>query len=291
MVKSMTGYGRAEAVVSGLRLTAEVRSVNHRYSEFSIRLPRAFAILEPDVKKLMQASLARGSISLAVSGNGGEASDLPEIDQRAADHYHRLLNTLRQRYRMPDPVELEDLLKFSEIFRSRQAGIGRSLAWSMLRPVLERALVDLSRMRIREGAALERDFRRHLAALGRLLAAIRKSAPLRLRRFRDSFARRIEKLAGPGVLEPSRLAQEAAIYADRCDISEECVRLASHLDAFKRFLAGPGPVGRRLDFLLQEINREVNTIGSKAGDDRISQQVVKMKEILEKMREQAQNVE
>lgn len=287
----MTGYGRAEAVVAGLSLTVEVRSVNHRYAEYNIRLPRAFAILEPDVKKLMQARLARGSVSLAVSCNGGEVSDLPEIDRRAADHYHRLLNDLRQRYRMPDPVELEDLLRFSEIFRSRQTEIGRGQAWSRLRPVLERALADLSRMRSREGSALERDFLRHLAALDRLLAAIRKSAPLRLRRFRDSFVRRIEQLAGPGALEPRRLAQETAIYADRCDISEECVRLASHLEAFKRYLAGPGPVGRRLDFLLQEINREVNTIGSKASDDRISQQVVQIKEILEKMREQAQNVE
>ncbi len=291
MIKSMTGYGRAEAVVSGMRLTVEVRSVNHRYSEFSIRLPRSFAVLEPDVKKLMQARLARGSVSLAVSCDGGEVSDLPEIDRRAADHYHHLLNALRLRYRMPSPVELEDLLRFSEIFRSRQPEVGRGQAWSRLRPVMERALVDLTRMRSREGLALERDFRRHLAALDRLLTAIRKSAQLRLPRFRDSFARRIEKLAGPGILDPKRLAQEAAIYADRCDISEECVRLASHLEAFRRYLAGSGPVGRRLDFLLQEINREVNTIGSKAGDDRISQQVVQMKEILEKMREQAQNVE
>ncbi len=291
MIKSMTGYGRAESTLNGSRLSIEIRSVNHRFTDFSIRLPRAFSNLEQEVKKLLQRNISRGSVSLNVTYNGGEGPELPEIDLRTADHFHKLLNTLRKRYRIKDPVELEDIYHFSEIFKSRQAPLSQSKAWSGLQACLKKALGDFNRMRIREGSALAADLRKNIAELKRNLALIEKAAPLRISQFRDKFTQRIKKISQGTALDPQRLMQEAAVYADKCDISEECVRFNSHLGAFEEYLGVSQPVGRRLDFLLQEINREANTIGSKANDDKISQQVVRIKELLEKMREQAQNVE
>ncbi|HAD81307.1 MAG: YicC family protein [Candidatus Edwardsbacteria bacterium RIFOXYD12_FULL_50_11] len=291
MIKSMTGYGRAESTLNGSRLTLEIRSVNNRFTDFGIRLPRAFASLEPEVKKFLQKRIARGSVSLTATYNGGEAPDLPELDLRSADHFYKLLNTLRKRYRIKDPVELEDICHFSEIFRSRQAPLSQGKAWSGLQVCLKKALDDFDRMRIREGSALAADLRKNIAELKKSLSSIEKLAPLRIRQFRDKFAQRLKKISQGTALDPQRLMQEAAVYADRCDISEECVRFASHIKAFEEYLDTSQPVGRRLDFLLQEINREANTIGSKANDDKISQLVVRIKENLEKMREQAQNVE
>jgi uncharacterized protein (TIGR00255 family) len=287
----MTGFGRAEADLKDLRLMIEIRTVNHRYTEFSIRLPQSFAGLEPEVKKLLQGAIARGSVSLVVTRNGGETPELPEIDLRAADHYYRLLDSLRKRYRIKEQVELEDLCRFSEIFRSRQPQLSGGRAWALLKPCLQKALADLGRMRAGEGAALAADLRKNVGRLKRSLAAIQRLGPQRVEQFRERLAQRVGKLSGGAAADPQRLAQEVAIFADKCDISEECVRFASHIKAFESYLADVRPAGRRLDFLLQELNREANTIGSKANDDRISQQVVQIKEILEKMREQAQNVE
>jgi len=291
MIKSMTGYGRAESTLNGSRLSIEIRSVNHRFTDFSIRLPRAFSSLEQEVKKLLQKRIARGSVSLNVTYNGGEGPELPEIDLSTADHFYKLLNALRKRYRIKDPVELEDIYHFSEIFKSRQTPLSQGKAWSGLQDCLKKALDDFDRMRVREGAVLAADLRKNIAELKKSIAAIEKSAPLRIRQFRDKFTQRIKKISQGTALDPQRLMQEAAVYADRCDISEECVRFSSHIKAFEEYLNAAQPVGRRLDFLLQEINREANTIGSKANDDKISQLVVRIKENLEKMREQAQNVE
>lgn len=291
MIKSMTGYGRAETTLNGSRLSVEIRSVNHRFTDFSIRLPRTFASLEQDVKKLLQKVISRGSVSLSVIYNGGDGPELPEIDLRTADHFYRLLNSLRKRYRIKDPVELEDIYRFSEIFKSRQTQLSQGQAWTGLQACLKKALGDFDKMRLKEGSALSNDFSRNIAELKKNIAAIEKLAPLRIIQYRDKFTQRVKKISQGTALDPQRLMQEAAVYADRCDISEECVRFKSHIRAFEKYLGGDQPVGRRLDFLLQEMNREANTIGSKANDDKISHLVVQIKENLEKMREQAQNVE
>jgi len=291
MIKSMTGYGRAETTLNGSRLSVEIRSVNHRFTDFSIRLPRTFASLEQDVKKVLQKAISRGSVSLSVTYNGGDGPELPEIDLRTADHFYRLLNVLRKRYRIKDPLVLEDIYRFSEIFKSRQNQLSQSQAWTGLQACLKKALNDFDRMRLKEGSALDDDFSRNIAELNKNITTIEKMAPLRIGQFREKFTQRIKKISQGTALDPQRLMQEAAIYADRCDISEECVRFKSHVKAFEKYLKDVQPVGRRLDFLLQEMNREANTIGSKANDDKISHLVVQIKENLEKMREQAQNVE
>jgi uncharacterized protein (TIGR00255 family) len=291
MIKSMTGFGRAESDLKGFRLTVEIRSVNHRFTEFSIRLPKSLASLEPDVKKFLQNTIGRGSVSMVVTCNGGEAPEMPEIDFRTADHFYKLLESLRKRYHIKEQIDLEDICHFSEIFKSRQTQLSKGKAWSWLQPCLKNALEDLNRMRLKEGSALAADFRSNISALRKSLETIERIAPLRIEQFRARFSERIKKIAKDNVVDPQRLIQEAAIYADKCDISEECIRFKSHIKAFEGFLKDSQPTGRRLDFLLQEMNREANTIGSKANDDRISQQVVLIKETLEKMREQAQNVE
>jgi len=165
MIKSMTGYGRAESTLNGSRLSIEIRSVNHRFTDFSIRLPRAFSSLEQEVKKLLQKRIARGSVSLNVTYNGGEGPELPEIDLSTADHFYKLLNALRKRYRIKDPVELEDIYHFSEIFKSRQTPLSQGKAWSGLQDCLKKALDDFDRMRVREGAVLAADLRKNIAEL------------------------------------------------------------------------------------------------------------------------------
>lgn len=291
MIKSMTGYGRAEAALYGSRLVVEIRSVNHRFTDLSIRLPRAFSSLEQDVKSVLQKNISRGSVSLIVTYNGGESSELPEIDFRTADHFYKLLTSLRKRFKISESIELDDICRFSEIFKSKQTVLSQSKAWGGLQPCLKKAIADFSRMRAKEGAVLSGDFRANIADMKKIITEIEKKAPLRILQFRDKFVRRIKKITDGMAVDPQRLMQEAAAYADKCDISEECVRFNSHLKAFEEYLKISQPVGRRLDFLLQEMNREINTIGSKANDDKISQQVVQIKELLEKMREQAQNVE
>lgn len=287
----MTGYGRAEAVLYGSRLVVEIRSVNHRFTDLSIRLPRAFSSLEQEVKKNLQKNISRGSVSLVVTYNGGESPELPEIDFRTADHFYKLLASLRKRYKISESIKLEDVYRFSEIFKSKQSALPQSKAWGELQPCLKKAIGDFNRMRAKEGAVLSSDFRQNIANLKRAITDIEKTAPLRISQFRNKFIGRIKKITAGMAIDPQRLMQEASVYADKCDISEECVRFNSHMKAFEEYLKIPQPVGRRLDFLLQEMNREANTIGSKANDDKISQQVVQIKELLEKMREQAQNVE
>ncbi|MGH7167254.1 MAG: YicC/YloC family endoribonuclease [Nitrospiraceae bacterium] len=292
MITSMTGYGRREAVWRGGSVAVELRSVNHRFCEVVIRLPRALSSLEDDFKRRIQRRCTRGRIELAVSLHGGKDSGRTiSLDHSLAKQYHRLLGDLKQELHLGGTIDVALLAGFRDIVSvSDQPVVDRRMT-GIVRRLVAGALADLDAMRRREGAALARDAKSRLQVIRQAAAGIATRTPLVVQEYFDRMKARVEKLVGLGQADPGRLHQEIALYADRCDVTEELTRLESHLAQFTTALNGGGPVGRTLDFLLQEMGREVNTIGSKANDAEISTHVVQIKGELEKIREQVQNIE
>lgn len=294
MIKSMTGFGRAEASDEGRRVAVEVRSVNGRYGEYSVRLPRTLSALEPRLRRLLQQRVARGTVSLAISLSREDKSGLPVVDLEAARHYRDLLKGLKKELKLGGKVDLRTLVRFSDIFTAQEAQADEVEGWHIVRGPLEQALSSLDEMRRNEGGRLQAELEKRLARIEKGLALITKLAPRRAAEGRRALQERIAKALPASSRDPElarRLAQEAALMADRLDVTEECVRLKSHLQAFRAAMKSPQPVGKKLDFLLQEMNREANTIGSKANHSGIAQASVSLKEEIEKMREQAQNIE
>ncbi|RMF59741.1 MAG: YicC family protein [Bacteroidetes bacterium] len=294
MIASMTGFGRATAEAEGFTATVEMRSVNSRFCEVSVRLPRAMAAYEAEVQRRVKQAFARGriNVNIQVERQGDEALAL-KVDRKAAWAYARMLEAVREAAGLEDPVRLEHLLQFSEIFNPPEEAEEDAAepAWAAVEAALAAAIETLRAMRRQEGAALETELAARLDALEALLNDVEARAPLRLDEARTRLYERLEELLGDERINPDRLELELALLADKLDVTEECVRLRSHLALFREALAGSEPVGRKLNFLAQEINREVNTIGSKANDAAVAQLVVRMKEELEKIREQVENVE
>ena len=296
MVRSMTGYGRGEATVSGLRLTAEVRSVNHRFCEIGTRLPRSLSAFEGEVRQVLQGRLTRGKISLVVSwGTDGEEAREPSavlrLDERNAERYLEILGSLKQKFRLPGEVDIASFAAFPNLLVWEEPEVDRERHLSILLDVVTRATEDAIRMKEREGEMLRRDLETRVRSIHDRVAKIRERAPSRVREALDRMRERIRLLLDEGTLPEERLAQEAALLSDRLDCTEECVRLEAHCDHFLGLMAEEATPGRKLNFLLQEMNREINTIGSKSSDVPIVEQVVDVKEELERIREQVQNIE
>ena len=288
MITSMTGYGRREAVWRGGSVVAELRSVNHRFCEVVIRLPRALSSLEDDFKRRIQRRCTRGRVELAVSLHGGKDSGRTiSLDRSLAKQYHRLLGDLKQDLRLGGTIDVALLAGFRDIVSvSDQPVVDRRMT-GIVRRLMTGALADLDAMRRREGAAAKS----RMQVVRQAAASIATRTPLVVQEYFERMKARVEKLVGSGQADSGRLHQEIALYADRCDVTEELTRLESHLAQFTAALNSRGPVGKTLDFLLQEMGREVNTIGSKANDAEISTHVVQIKSELEKVREQVQNIE
>jgi len=291
----MTGFGRGQVNEFGYCVTAEVRSVNTRYTEINVRLPRTMANLEAHVAEVVQQRISRGKVSVAVTleaAEGRASAGLQEVlpDLELARGYQRALETLRDHLGLSDPVDLHALLRLNDIIVVREAELDEALATRLLDECLRVALDELDAMRVREGRALAADFLERLSSLSRLLADILARAPARVEEARQKLTEHIATLLETDVVDEQRLAMEVAIIADRSDVTEECVRLQSHLDQFKK-LMDEDSAGRKLNFLLQEVNREVNTIGSKSNDATIAHLVVQMKDETERLREQVQNIE
>ncbi len=292
MIRSMTGFGRREGAVSGGTLVVEVRSVNHRYSEIVLRLPKSISRLEEDLKKLVQQRCRRGRVDVSVLLTGGrEGEKTLQLDRSLARQYHRLLLRLQRDLRLKGAVDVGLLAGFRDILSvSEQPAEDPRVKRTVVR-LLKGALSDHETMRGREGAALARDIQAHVRALRQAAGAVSARAPALIQAHFERMQKRVEKLLGGALPDANRLNQELAVYADRSDISEELARLDSHLTQFEGGLKSREPVGKTLDFLLQEMGREVNTIGSKANDADLVMHVVRMKGELEKIREQVQNVE
>jgi len=293
VIRSMTGFGRAEAERNGRSLTAEVRSVNHRFLEVSIRLPRGLQVFENRLRAHMQEKLARGKLNLTVSWKGaGEEGGIPSLDLDRAEQYHQVLQALRNRLGFRDPVTLGHIIQLPDVIVWAEPELPEDEAWDFLVEAVDRAVADLCAMRLQEGEALAADLLGRMTTLRKDLDAVRSRAPFRVEEAKERLRTRVaDILKGEAQVDADRLLIEAAIQADRMDCTEEVVRLSSHIEQFESMIRNGGPVGRKLNFLTQEMNREANTIGSKAYDTVIAQEVIQLKEEIEILREQVQNIE
>lgn len=292
MVESMTGFGRGETSDDGIAVEVEVRSVNNRFCDVSVRLPRQLGTYEYEVQQIVKQSVGRGKVNVHVRVDSEELSGSRlRIDPDAAKLYRKLLGELGETTGLEADVRLEHLLHFNDIFVQESEDEDADGTWKLVQQALEAALDDFRSMRLREGEALSEDLKQRLDLMSTALAEIEARAPERIEEATERLKNRIASLIEDESVDESRLATEVALLADRFDITEECVRLRSHIAVFREALDGPESAGRKLNFLTQEIHREVNTIGSKANDFSISNQSVLLKEELERIREQVQNIQ
>lgn len=291
-MQSMTGYGRASLARDGREITLEVKSVNHRFLDISFRMPRTFAFAEDPLRKGIGRFAQRGHFDVYVSyDNRREDSRQVEVDIGLVKAYLSALDTLLLQIRgMEQGFSLKDYASLPDVLRVTQQEDDREVIQDMLGEVLEAAMGQLCAMRRAEGEFLTRDMEQKLSALEAHRGTIQAKAPQVVAAYREKLSARVQELLETPV-DAQRLAQEVVIFADRATIDEELVRLLSHIGQMREAFRSTEAVGRRLDFLVQELNREVNTIGSKSQDPEISARVVEMKGIVEKLREQVQNVE
>ena len=293
MMLSMTGFGRGMAQVGQTTATVELRSVNSRFCEVSVRLPRALSDREAEVQNLVRQALERGRINVQVTVEQASADALPlQVNETAVRGYARLLESLREAAGITEPVRLEHLLAYPDVFISADASAdARAETWTAVQRALEEAIAGIQTMRRQEGEALGADLEARLDAIERTLVEVEARAPQRTIEARERLLKRVEELFADERIDRDRIEFEIALLADRLDVTEECVRLRSHLQLFREALRSGASEGRKLNFISQEINREVNTIGSKANDAAIARLAVGMKDEMEKIREQVQNVE
>jgi uncharacterized protein (TIGR00255 family) len=293
-MKSMTGYGRGDSSQDGFKITVEVSSVNRKQSEIAVTLPREMELLESPIRDLVNRHVARGRLTVRVSFHAasGEASARMHVNVPLAKAYARELNRLAKQLKLPGPVTLDHLVRAPGVLQTDEQIAGEEDFWPAVEKALQKAMTALIRMREREGTHLKQDLMARIAVMRQATAAIRQQAPRVAERYREQLVERIRsaKLEAPAA-DDERLLKEVVYFADRSDITEELTRLESHFQQFDDCVKSKEPVGRVIDFLAQEINREVNTVGSKANDSVISRAVVTLKAELEKFREQAQNVE
>lgn len=296
MIRSMTGFGRSSFELDGGRFEVEVRCLNHRHLDLSVRLPRALAALEPELRARIGERFARGKLDLSVSlASGGVLPPRLELDLDAVGQYAAAAGALRERFGLSGTLDVATALSLPGVARTSERELPLERIRELLGAAVETALAAADAMRRTEGAALERELRGRLDRLRALANELEARADAVQAAVRERLRKRAEQLRQEtGLVDEARLAQEIVIAADRLDVREELVRLRSHLDQFAAVLeaSGPGqPAGRRLDFLLQELGREVNTAGSKGGDAPVAHLVVELKTELERVREQVQNVE
>ena len=291
MIKSMTGYGRGQVQIDGLSFSVEIRAVNHRYGDISIKAPRLLMPLEAQIKKQVSAVLKRGKIDVFITQEATSQSvSQPVVNRPLADAYIRVFQQLISDFGLEGGIPLGLLAGQKDVLLVQESTIREQELTECLLQALDAALKALVFMREKEGEATRTDISQRLDILTDLLATVIVRAPQVAVEWQQKLKERLARL-GDDAGDPQRIAQEIAIFADRCDISEEVTRFNSHLDQFKQLLDETEPVGRQLDFLVQELNREANTMGSKSNDAELTRQVVLLKSELEKIREQVQNIE
>jgi uncharacterized protein (TIGR00255 family) len=292
VIKSMTGYGRGQAPAGEGAWVVELRTVNSRFLDFHLRLPHGLIAMEDRVKKLLSASLTRGRVNLTVNASGiVESTTRLVLNKPLVQEYRRVLDELREELGMEQDPGIMPFLHNRDLIQTQEDGPDPDAVWAQLQPALAHALAETEAMRAAEGQALDQDMRERLEVVQDLFDRAASRSEEVVNNYRKRLDERMAKLLSSGEPDPQRLAQEVAIIADKADITEEAVRAASHLEQFRQFLDAEEPVGRKLDFLLQELNREANTMGSKTPDAEASQTIVELKAELERIREQVQNIE
>ncbi len=293
MLKSMTGYGKGEASNSGFRIKAELKSVNHRYLDITVKLPRYLIYLEESIKKLIKEKLGRGKVDVFINLDFESISSLEvKVDIPLAMNFKNALSDLRDQLQIEDSIRLSNILSIPDVIRTEKKDLDEASVWETLRSAIDSALSQLVVMRESEGQQLKLDMLEKLGTIEEIVSEVKIRSPLVVEEYRKKLNERIAALLDePAIIDEDRLAMEVAVYADKSSIDEELTRMNSHIAQFRSIIEEDGAIGRKLDFLIQEFNREVNTIGSKSSDSIIVNKVVDLKSEIEKIREQVQNIE
>lgn len=289
----MTGYGRGECAKDGFKFTVELNSINRKQSDIAINLPKELVELEPRIRDEINAQLSRGRINavIAYHRSATKGAAPVELDETLAMAYLKAIEQLRRKTKLNGTITLETVLRAPGVLKLAETTVDAEVVWPSIETALKKGLNELVKMREKEGKFLARDLGARLDTLAAGVTTIRQSAPETIKRYREQLQARVKDAGLDVPLDDDRLMKEVVFFADRCDITEELTRLESHLRQFRDSLQAKEPVGRTLDFLSQEMNRELNTIGSKANAAQISQEIVRLKAELERIREQIQNIE
>lgn len=292
MLKSMTGFARVEGDTGLGKLYVEIRSVNHRYCDVNVKLPKRLTPFENRIKETIRSQISRGRIDVVFRfENNFEEKGQLHVDLSLAEQYYKAFQLLKEKLKLKDKITLQMFMCMKDLITIKEEAIDIEPYWKDIDPILRRSLEEMDLMRRKEGEFLAKDIEQRLGLIGNELRMIKEQFPARFKAYKNRLRERIKQFLDGIEIEPLRFEQEITLLAERMDITEEIVRVESHLAQFLNFLECEESVGRKLEFLLQEINREVNTISSKVNDAEISQTVVRIKSELEKIREQLQNIE
>ena len=292
MIKSMTGYGRAQGSFSGGEITVEVKSVNNRYLDCGVKLPRGYAYLEEGVKSLVQKSISRGKVDVYITINSAGADNVKiSVNGPVAAGYIEAMRSLVRDYGIQDDISVSAISQFNDVLLVEKQEQDENEVKTVISSVVQNALDAFDAMRTREGEALKADLLQKADGILTLVSSVEARSPITVAAYRERLTAKMREVLEERQIDEARIIQEAAIYADKVAVDEETVRLRSHVDQLKAMLNDGGVIGRKLDFLMQEMNREANTIGSKGNDVEQARNVVNIKSELEKIREQIQNIE
>jgi uncharacterized protein (TIGR00255 family) len=292
MIKSMTGYGSARGDIGGMFVLVELKSVNNRYLDTSVRMPRSFIFAEDAVKSAVQGHISRGKVDVFVTVDSSQADDVTvKVNEPLLKGYMEALGRIAEEYGLNNDATACSVARFPDVLTAEKKDLDADAVSAGLCGIAERALDDFDAMRQREGEKLRQDVLSKLAEIERLLAIVEEAAPKTVEDYRERLRQKMDEVLGSAGVDEDRILQEAAIYADHIAVDEETVRLRSHISQLKSMLAAGSPIGRKIDFLIQEFNREANTIGSKCQSSDVAHVVVELKSEIEKIREQIQNIE
>ena len=288
----MTGFGKGEGETSLGKIFVESRSVNHRYCDINIKLPKRLGPFESRIKEIIRSHCSRGRIDVSLKlDTAGEGRIQLDIDYHLADQYFQALRSLKEKFQLQGEVTLDMLTGAKDLIMVKEESVDIEPYWQEIYPILKRALHEMDAMKRSEGESLAKDLQQRIERISQQLGEIKQKFPPRFEAYRNRLRDRLQSLLGGIDVDPCRFQQEVAFLAERTDITEEVVRAESHLSQLAILFGEDDPVGRKMDFLLQEIHREVNTVSAKINDAEISQKVVEIKSELEKIREQVQNIE
>ena len=292
MIRSMTGYGSAKGTVAGFAITIELRSVNNRYLDLGIKLPRGFLFAESEIKNYIQKKVSRGKLDFFLTLDSAESDQTRiRVNTRLAEAYRDAITGIGETLKLPAPVSALDIARFPDVLSLEKEELDQGAFLEQLFPLLDTALDDFNAMRTREGEKLAEDLLQKADHIEELVLAVERQAPKTVSAYRERLEAKLREVLADTSAAEERVIAEAAIFADRVATDEETVRLHSHLSQFRKLMEEGSPIGRKLDFLIQEFNREANTIGSKCQDSEIAYLVVELKSEIEKIREQVQNIE
>ena len=292
MIKSMTGFGRFQSTVDGKDITVEIRSVNHRFFEFSARISRGYGFIEDKLKNFIQSQVSRGKIDVHVSIlSVDDGSVVVELNRSLAEGYINALRSLASDFGLTDDITVSSVARYNDLFTVRRAAEDEDAVWAAVKTVAQTAVDNFIAMREVEGAKLKADVEMRADTIIANVEKVEAASPETLAAYRERLYNKIAEVIGDRTVDEQRVITECAIFADRIAVDEETVRLRSHIDQLRAVLNSDEPAGRKLDFIVQEINRETNTIGSKSQNSSIAHIVVDMKAEIEKIREQIQNIE